>query len=361
MLIDEKKKYCALEKKLRHVVSKQWEHLHRSVKSMSVKSIHPEFWGHKTQTLRRSRNHVGSSPPLPSQPPNPVPLPPRVEKHDEYTNKSTILACQEDGDWQVAQSEEDASSEISTIEVAVYEEIIAEVHAPAPEHICQGTTDSPTKGIEGLIYGDDITPVPPVDRQVEITAPNGDVDRDEAICPEVRQAMTAHPPPFSSITEAREVLGAKAGDEWLAHSLHQVEYDFDEDAYCSQLDDHDDDVPRRDDDDNNIHREDCSQSNASVQDPYLAEFSQYYANYEEGADYLYYRDEDDDANVFEDDEEDNALCHSTVQDPGLTEFQAFYATYEEGADHLYYKDDEEGVDHLYYKDEEEDADETVGD
>jgi hypothetical protein len=64
---------------------------------------------------------------------------------------------------------------------------------------------------------------------------------------------------------------------------------------------------------------------------------------------IYYRDEDDDANVFEEDEEDNALSHSTVQDPGLTEFQAFYANYEEGADHL------------YYKDEEDDTDETVGD
>ena len=27
MLIEEKKKYCVLEEKLRHVVSKQWEHL----------------------------------------------------------------------------------------------------------------------------------------------------------------------------------------------------------------------------------------------------------------------------------------------------------------------------------------------
>jgi hypothetical protein len=344
MLIEEKKKYCALEEKLRHFVSKQWEHLHRSVKSRSVKTIDPVFWGHKTRTLRRSRNHAGSSPPLPSQPPEPLPLPPRVKKRDKFTNRSTFLACQEDGDWLVEQSEEDTSSEISTIEVEVFEEIIAEVHATNTEHICQGTTNYPTTGIEGLIYGDDITYVPPVDRQVEIT-----VDLDEAICPEVRQAMTANPPPFSSITEAREVLGAQAGDEWLAQSVHQVEYDFDEDDYCSQLDDYDDDVPRENDDDNNVPREAFSQSNASVQDPYLAEFSQYYANYEEGADYLYYRDEDGDANVFEEDEEDNALSHSTVQDPGLTEFQAFYANYEEGADHL------------YHKEEEGDEDETDGD
>ena len=149
MLNEEKKRYYALEVKLRHVVSKQWEHLRSSV--MSIHTIHPVFWGHKTRTLRRSRNHAGPAPPLLSQqrpPPKPVPLPPRVKKHEVYTNKSTILACPEDGDWQVPLSDEDASDESSTTEVEVSREIIAEVYAPDTDAICQGTTNSPAKCLE---------------------------------------------------------------------------------------------------------------------------------------------------------------------------------------------------------------------
>jgi hypothetical protein len=98
--------------------------------------------------------------------------------------------------------------------------------------------------------------------------------------------------------EAREALAAQGDarsvDERLAQLLTQVEYDDDEDADCSQFDA--DDEPR----------DDCFQSNASVQNPYNTEFSAFYANYEEGADYLYYRDEDDDADIFEENEDDDA-------------------------------------------------------
>ena len=286
MLTQEKKKHLALEEKMRLVVSKQWEHLRSSIKRPFL--LHPMYWGHKTRSLRRSNHHAGSTPPLHSQqvPPQPVPRPPRVQNQDKYTNKSRILTCPEDVDWQVGRSEDETSSEISSLDLETSREIIAEVHALDNEPICQGTTNSPTTGIEGIIYGDDVTSVSPSDRDVE----------DDDIFPEVREAMTAHPPPFFSIIEAREAMAAQgdARDERVAQLLNQVEYGDDVDDDCSQFDD--DEEPR----------DDCFQSNASVQNPYLTEFSAFYANYEEGADYLYYRDEDDDAETFEENEDDDA-------------------------------------------------------
>jgi len=320
MLIDEKKKLSNLEEKLRQIVSKQWEHLHKSIR---FKSIHPVFWGHKTRTLRRSRNHAGASPPLRNQqvppkrhqlPPQrhleplhsqqelPQPVhcpPPEVQNRDEYTNKSRILTFYEDGDWQVGLSEdEDSSSEISSQGIAVSREIFAEVHALDNEPFYQGITDSPTTGIEGVIYGDDITSVSPSDRDAEtdeeifpevregmpahpppyfIMEATDREQHDEDFCPEVMEAMLPHPPPFFSITER---------DEWLALHVDQKENGYEEDDAFEQSDD---DVPR----------DVCSQSSASVQDPYLSEFRAFYANYEEGSDYLYYRDDDDEAEIFE--------------------------------------------------------------
>ena len=310
MFSEEKKKYLALEQKMRLVVSKQWEHLRSSIKRPFL--LHPMYWGHKTRSLRRSKHpHAGSTPPLHSQqvPPQPVLRPPGVQNRDKYANKSRILTCNEDGDWQVgrSESEDDTSSESSSLDLGGSREITAEVHTLDNKPICQGTTNSPTTGIEGIIYGDDITSVSPSDavRPPLITSSDrdvendeDDVENDEEIFPEVREAMTAHPPPFFSILEDREALAAQGDarsvDERLAQLLTQVEYDDDEDADCSQFDA--DDEPR----------DDCFQSNASVQNPYNTEFSAFYANYEEGADYLYYRDEDDDADIFEENEDDDA-------------------------------------------------------
>ena len=99
------------------------------------------------------------------------------------SNKSIILTNQWDGDWQVAESEENALSEISsTIDTEVPQEIVVEVHAPDIETIYQGSTFSPLKGMEGLIYGDDITTAPPGDAE-EIIAVESEVELDEASCP----------------------------------------------------------------------------------------------------------------------------------------------------------------------------------
>ena len=214
-----------------------------------------------------------------------------------YSNKSTVLAGKWDGDWQVAESEEDVSSEVSTIEAETPEEIVVEVHAPETESICQGSYFSPTKGIKDIIYEDDITTEPPVCAK-ETTATDSDEELDEAISTVGGQEeITASDRAMEqqdeviTITEAREMMaardGAMMGDEWLAKHVSQVEYEYDEED-CSQFDD--DDVPR----------DDGFQNSTSVQDDYHAEFTAFYANYEEGADY--FREEDgDDAGVYEED------------------------------------------------------------
>ena len=146
----EKKKLLALEEKMRLTVSKQWDHLRSSIKQPFL--IHPMYWGHKTRSLRRPKHCAGSAQPRHSQqvPPQPVRCPPRVQSkqlphhsqqvpsqpndhppraqnQDRYTNKSRILTFYEDGDWQVGPSEdEETSSEMSSLDVGIAREIIAE-------------------------------------------------------------------------------------------------------------------------------------------------------------------------------------------------------------------------------------------
>ena len=71
-----------------------------------------------------------------------------------------------------------------------------------------------------------------------------------------------------------------------------VEYD---DDHCSQF--HVSDVPDEEDADDGEAGEDDDLADVPrvedcVLDSYHKEFSEFYANYEEGADYLYYKDED---------------------------------------------------------------------
>merc|ERR1719318_2051757 len=100
--------------------------------------------------------------------------------------------------------------------------------------------------------------------------------------------------------EARDALGADAAEKWLTHPVHQVEYDDVTDD-CSEFEDADD----VNEESSELAAANDVPGDANAQNAYLSEFRAFYANYEEGADSLYYREDgDDNAEYFEEDQED---------------------------------------------------------
>ena len=210
----------------------------------------------------------------------PPKLPPLEKNYtDTYDNVSTILTGTGDGDWQVGldEEEEDLPSESSGSETgdivdhsavihgAAELEVTAEVHhvqrevqdGAVPYYLQQGETSSPARDIDCLEYGDDTIPMMPLYSQV----------------------MTPHPPPYFTVQEmeqgyAKDDCFIVKEDTWYPEQ-GEVEdsLTLEEDYGYSEQEGY------------NACQED--QSN-TVQDSYLQEFRDYYAQYEEGADHLYY-------------------------------------------------------------------------
>ena len=120
MCVKEKNDFVCLEIKMRQQVNHQWDDLKTSIKSISKPVfIDPKWWGHKTLTWRKPGNQT-STPSTPEHVPAPPILP--HQSTDNYTNVSTILTCQKNGDWQVDEEEVETSSDHSSLQAGGSEE-----------------------------------------------------------------------------------------------------------------------------------------------------------------------------------------------------------------------------------------------
>jgi hypothetical protein len=283
---EEKKQLQKLEVIMRQQTDTLWASLRfKMTQPILYTRIHPSMWGHKTKSWRKPNTTV--SPVIP-QPPvmgasaetdSNVPPPPKLPplKTDTYDNVSTILTCQasRDGDWQVEQEGE-------------------------------------TSSISSFPEEEDITVI-----SAEVHASNCEYERDEVEEIQAQMAMTAHPPPYLTIQEYEAFPGEECED-----STEQVGYEQD----CSEQDDT---IAYT------VYNDDCTE-NYNGQEDYYAGQEDYYTGRED-----YYTGQENDYT------EQQQECQPE-EDPYALEFQAFYAAYEEGADHLYIKDDDEGGQDVYW-------------
>jgi hypothetical protein len=167
---------------------------------------------------------------------------------DSYTNRSTIIECHQNDDWQVDPEEVDS------------EEVNSSSASSFPE-------EDSSKVIRAEVYTFDL----------EL---RGD------ICSQPKEAITIHPPPFFTIQEYEDYIeqGGEGNDAYEDLEGYEVE-----------------DIPHYEYEDHTVSRDDCTLGNSTEQDAYRAEFTAFYANYEEGADNMYYREEEDACDLYEED------------------------------------------------------------
>lgn len=285
-LLKEKRKLELTASRLQKRINWQLSDLTISIKIRSQADlIHPGLWGHHTKRWLKGQPTLRSGPATinsPDRVPTPPPLP--SLQNDSYSNVSKIITCHTISDNQVgydrleydavqgyeaveehdAVQEYDAMQEYDAVQLHCEQEsssvlVHHEMHEETvPSSIMQGETRSPAWGIDCLMYGDDTTPIDSVYRQV----------------------MTPHPPPFLTLDEYD---GAQECPETF---IDHTEYDAEE--VC---------------DDEDI-LEQSEIYSATPEKSAYDDFAAFYANYEEGAEYLYYREYEQDAeDDYEADEE----------------------------------------------------------
>ena len=184
------------------------------------------------------------------------------------------MTCQphQDGDWQVRQEDTDDSSQVTTSSEEEVKEVgvTAEVHVDdaVTSPIQQGESDHPPMNMDGLRCCDDITPL--------------------------QQVMTPHPPPFLDMEDHERWVAVMTPHPPPFLTTDEQNY-ADEDQGHVYADDYPEVVEAYSD-----YSEEYVHADNKAEDPYLAEFKAFYANYEEGADHLYYREEDDGEETDED-------------------------------------------------------------
>jgi len=250
---EEKRKLLENEEKLRKKLAWQWKQLRDTVTQpiMYAFMIHPKHWGHQTKSWKKATNGqqlhevhpVMSEPPLSIGqvlplhdkvvPPPPV-LPPR-NRGDTYDNRSTVLTNSQDEELEDFEFREGSDHTVSVV-------VENGVDSAAED---DNTTLSPT-----IHHPDEDLPEP---------------DEDSHASP----VMVACPPPYLTVYD----------DPQYANFYQEEDFDSRYQQVDSQAmyDDLDQDYTPQ--------YQDQNTSNS-----YNQEFSEFYANYEEGAAHLYYED-----------------------------------------------------------------------
>ena len=302
---EKKKRLLIVEKSMKRFVTMQWNDLRDSILApRNFSLVDRQLWGQRSRTWRKSKHplednvyqeniHSPRRSKLDDVPvfvKKPVPPPPILPPNDVYSNKSRIIICNpnQDGDWQVQQEEEDQlSSQESNYEEDDYAgvEVVADVHdRELSPHLHQGDTEPPGSRITGLVYGDDVTPLP---------APHSGREMDGIDLELWNAVMTPQPPPYLSVEEAErhhdcaderlELYSNDTADYTEVTGYARDDLIVDETTEYTEETEH-----ARDD----LLADDVA---ASSKDVYLEEFNAFYANYDAEAEHMYYREEQEDA------------------------------------------------------------------
>jgi len=264
-LEEEKRKYLEIEERLRKKLAGQWKQLRDIVTQpiMYAFMIHPKQWGHRTRSWRRSgllpptqgqQQHDDHPAPHNRAVPPPLVLPPVPREADTYENISTILTstqCQE-GYWEVDCDDVECEDSESTASVGEGEED-KEITVEVNEVDAYSTPDADSNATPILVA------CPPPFLTV-YDYPQSDIERD-----------------FSTTMYEEDDYSSRFQEE-------------DSETMADILDEYDDPQEQPQEDFDTVGQVQCEDNSCSYNQEFSDFYAKYDADYEKGADYLYYED-----------------------------------------------------------------------